>query len=136
MTPLTWTEMKAAEPRLEALELLVLTIAGHADRRRPLCYACAWSEAVKPLLTPLVGWQRGYVPEDAPDPTDEVTVLRLADLPMPERTVAGTDAERYLRSRAAWEIAADRLVAILRQADPGRGHGLGVATVAELDRRA
>jgi hypothetical protein len=135
MTAYTWSDMKAAEPRLDALETMARMLAGHARRgRRPLCQACTGSDVIDPLLESIVGWGRGLVPESASMPRNDLPMIdfRTASIDLPARIEPTTEIERFLRTSRAWDMAQLVLLDILYRADPGTGCSTGAASDDEL----
>jgi hypothetical protein len=92
-----------------------------------MCYGCVWESIVKPLVLPLVGWERGYPPRAArdPDPDRSLKVISGADLladyeqRQKTRVPATTDTERWLRTPEAHDAVTDTLLERLERADPG-----------------
>lgn len=121
----------AAEPNLRIAVSVVdaLTALVRPDDR--LCASCVWELILKPLVSPLIGWERGYPPLSAADPTSGLPQpVRLSELlaePSERRRPASTDTERWLRSNEAWDGFTDPLLRRLDDADPGNGHGIGRA---------
>lgn len=119
-----------AEPALRAVDRLVDALCALVRPTDALCHACVWDEIVKPLVTPLVGWERGVVPQ-APDEhqgaADDGARFRcLADMPEPAPVPEPeTETERWLRSAEAFDAVTDVWLARLEAADPGNGHGIG-----------
>lgn len=126
--PAGYRRALVAEPRLRAVVALVdalCTLVRPTDR---LCSGCVWETIVKPLTTPWIGWERGYVPEQAQDAPRGWSPVCLADLlaEQDERaTTATTATERWLRTSEAWEAFTDVLLSRLDAADTGNGHGCG-----------
>ncbi|SRR6266704_193218 len=120
----TFTFLADREPRLTALARLV-TIAAENIRPddRNWCAAAFWASTVKPLLLPLVGWERGKAPENAADPpelhADPWTFLdvrgALGVLEGEHRWTrpVSTVAEETLRSSRAFEVAVAHLYGLL-----------------------
>lgn len=110
------------EPRLTAVERMVDTVCLYVRPTDEFCHACYWESVLKPIVTDLVGWGRGYPPEQAdPNPRSSWAPIDLADLPDP--TPAENDAEKWLRSSEAFDLVTDELLRRLYDADPGNGHG-------------
>lgn len=121
----------AADRQLRALDVMVRTLAALPRPGDTMCSGCVWSRILKPLALPLVGFERGTVPTNAEDPKPGGGGLRVytgdelmaaADV---KRTRAETDTERWLRSQEAWEAVTGTWIAILHEADPANGHGIG-----------
>src|SRR4051794_41812555 len=101
----------AAEPQLRAVDHLVTTMCTFVRPSDSLCHGCAWKRMVKPLVTRLVGWERGmaYTAHD-PDPDDGATlkVVNLGalmdehDQAAAHRPPADTDTERWMRGQEAY----------------------------------
>ncbi|MEU5097597.1 hypothetical protein [Streptomyces sp. NPDC020996] len=122
----------AADPRLRALADLVTALCQFVRPADTMCGGCAWENLVKPLATPLIGWERGYRPEPAKDPTpdggwrlytsrDLTAALEAAER---ERTPASTATEQWLRTSQAWDAYCGELIRRLNDADPAHGHGI------------
>lgn len=118
----------AAEPALRAAVAVVDALSALRRPSDRLCANCAWEDIVKPIVTPLIGWERGYHPEPAADPRPEgelIELLAMGELPDPPRTPATTETERWMRSMEAWDGFTGVLLDRLETADPGNGHGIG-----------
>lgn len=156
--PADFTRAFLAEPDLTAVVRLVDALAVLVRPDDQLCASCAWERIVKPLLRPLVGWERG-APRQAPNPApgsswapvDLAEVLPSADairsallstedVKRQAAAEAETDTERWLRTSAAWDAVAGELLARLAAIDPGNGHGIGagpeLGAEGQTDRRA
>ena len=59
----------AAERRLRPVVAIVDALVELVRPEDRMCSSCVWQKIVKPLIRPLVGWERGYPPEQAKDPT-------------------------------------------------------------------
>jgi hypothetical protein len=122
----------AYEPALQAA---VAVINALSALRRPsdrLCADCVWEDILKPIVTPLIGWERGYHPEPAADPRpggELIEFLTMDGLPDPPRTPATTETERWMRSTEAWDGFTSALLERLSAIDPGNGHGIGRSAV-------
>lgn len=123
----------AAEPRLRAVDKMVRTLAANAPTgrsKRPMCAGCIWSGILKPLLKPLVGWER-HVQRQAPETRPhgmrvlDMSALR-AEAAQERRPPATSSTERWLRGSEAWDAVTSRWLAILDKADPANGCGLSV----------
>ncbi|WP_019072389.1 hypothetical protein [Streptomyces hokutonensis] len=121
-----------ADHRLRALAQLVTALCQFVRPADTMCGGCAWDALVKPLATPLIGWERGYKPEAAKDP-DPDRAWRiytggewLAGWKEAEqdRTPASTDTEQWLRTSEAWDAYCGELIRQLNAADPAHGHGI------------
>ena len=106
----TWETLAEAEPELRRLERLALWIAAQAPT--DFCANEVWYGFLKPQLLPLVGWSRGRVPECAPD-GPRPPFVRLSDIRPAEYVPATTEAERLLRTEAAYDLAYDHLCRLL-----------------------
>jgi hypothetical protein len=121
-----------AEPQLQALDLMVNALVALAPTKasgRPMCHACIWEMILKPLVSPWVGWERGYLPDQAEEPRPEGEQLRgrsLAELlAIPDvRAEATTQTEQWLRTSEAFDVVTAVWLHRLEAADPGTGHGL------------
>ena len=119
-----------AEPRLQPAVALVdaLTVLVRPSDR--VCAGCVWTGILKPMVSRLIGYGRGYPPKVAPNPRfgpRRLVVVSMADaLAQLERRVpADTETERWLRTSEAWDAFNRPLLARLHAADPGNGHGIG-----------
>ena len=117
----------AAEPSLRPIVAVVDALCAFVRPDDRMCAGCVWGRIVKPLTTPLIGWSRGYPPEDAPDvrpdswePVNLEAVLAKLD----QRPEPTTDTERWMRSSEAFDAFTDVLLAKLDAADPANGHGV------------
>jgi hypothetical protein len=121
----------AADRRLRPIVRIVDALCALVGAEDEMCAGCIWTGIVKPLVTPLLGWGRGYAPTEAtdPDPGESSWLPRrwsMAEL-MAEpdhRTPATTDTEKWLRSPEAYDAFTDVLLERLREADPANGHGI------------
>lgn len=122
----------AAEPRLRAI---VTTVDALIELVRPgdtMCSGCVWDAIVKPLAIPLIGWERGYPPDTAKDPSPDGgwRMLSGGDLmaeyeeAQQRLAPATTDTEKWLRTSEAWDAFTGALIDRLHTADPGNGHGI------------
>ncbi|WP_147944549.1 hypothetical protein [Microbispora sp. CSR-4] len=119
---ITWETLVACEPRLTALDMLVTRATqGVPDGEIKWCANRFFYSAIKPFLVQLVGWERGYPPEEALDPTSAVNflILQRSDLDAlheaeeQRRRPATTLHEELLRSSAAYDYVYDRLYGAL-----------------------
>lgn len=122
----------AADRAIRALNQVVTALCvAAATGDGPACSSCIWERIVKPLATPLVGWERGYPASEAKDPTSGLAVVDLGpalkwlDERDAHRTPATTETERWLRSQEAWDAVTGEWISRLYEADPGAGHGIG-----------
>lgn len=136
----------AADRRLEPIVRLVDALCALVGPEDEMCAGCVWEGIVKPLVTPLVGWERGYIEEEAKDPDPEPepaddeeaaaralfnfksrlrTAAEIMAEPEQSRTPATTDTERWLRSPMAYDAVTNVLLDRLNEADPANGHGIG-----------
>ncbi len=120
-----------ADRRLRAIDGLVSSLCLLVRSDDTLCHSCVWESMVQPLLTPLVGHERGYLPDVAKDPGDDwkpMTAKELSELPDGPRAEATTETERWMRTSDAWDAVTQTLLSRLWDADPGNGHGVARAT--------
>jgi hypothetical protein len=135
-----------AEPQLQPIVRLVDALIALRRPSDRLCVGCVWELIVKPMVSPLIGWGRGYPLEQAQDPepngsrrlrvtrasesrrvdltpflVDGATFLAEDD----DETPATTDTEKWMRTSEAFDAFTDRLLAKLDRADPANGHGIG-----------
>jgi hypothetical protein len=111
------------EPRLAALHRLLSIVADNIRPDDPhWCANTFWLGTVKPLLMPLVGWERGRSPENASDPAGALSTawsclgdLTIAALEGEHRWTrpVETVAEETLRSAAAYDVAVRHLYDLL-----------------------
>ncbi|MEU0428519.1 hypothetical protein ABZ235_33945 [Streptomyces canus] len=121
-----------ADPQLRALADLVTALCQFVRPADTMCGGCAWDSLVKPLATPLIGWQRGYPPETArdPEPNRPWRLIIGRDLTTEweaakrDRKPATTDTEAWLRTSEAWDGYCGELIQRLNDADPAHGHGI------------
>lgn len=110
-TDLRYQRAIDADRRLRALANLVELIgAMHPeDRGGYLCRRCVWERDVLPLLTPLVGLERGINPQAAGrQKTLEESLASLQDRPP-----ARHDLEAWLRTQDAYDAFSARLRELL-----------------------
>ncbi|MCX4972181.1 hypothetical protein [Streptomyces sp. NBC_00620] len=120
-----------AEPRLQAIASIVDVLIELVRPNDNMCGSCIWEGIIKPLTTPLIGWERGYPPREAHDPgnaewrlisgSDWAKEFETAEK---TRTTATTDTEKWLRTPEAWDAFCGELIRRLNDADPGNGHGI------------
>ena len=122
----------AAEPMIRALDRMVDLAVKYLRRGDSFCSGCYWELVLKPLLTPMVGWQRGVVDiAEDPDPdAPRFRMLSLDDLPPVKRSEATTETETWLRTMEAWDVVSDYLLAKLDAAECGNGCGFTRAKTA------
>lgn len=68
-----------AEHGLRAVDDLVTALCTLVRRTDMMCHGCVWETVVKPLITPLVGWGRGYPKRQAKDPEESWKRVDLAE---------------------------------------------------------
>ncbi|CAM5714830.1 hypothetical protein SVIOM342S_07645 [Streptomyces violaceorubidus] len=121
-----------ADRRLRALAEFVNALCGFVRPADTMCGGCTWDSLVKPLAVPLIGWERGRLPESAPDPkpgggwkfvsgSEWVAAVEAAEK---DRTPATTETEEWLRTSEAWDAYCGGLIRRLNAADPANGHGI------------
>lgn len=122
----------AADHRLRALANFVTILCDLVRPADTMCGGCAWESLVKPLATPLIGWERGYKPECAKDP-DEQKAWRIYsgeellagwEEAERDRTPSTTETEQWLRTEEAWDAFCGELIRRLNKADPANGCGI------------
>ena len=92
-----------AEPKLRIIETLVNTLCALAPSKRsgkPMCAGCVWTKTIKPLTTPLVGYNRAW-PLTLRDKDDYQTGLvftPMSDIKLRGAPPAGTEIEKWLRT--------------------------------------
>jgi hypothetical protein len=130
-TEASYDRALAAEPRLRPIVRIVDALCALVGPDHQMCSGCIWTGIVKPLVTPLVGWERGYAPDEAKDPEPgRRLMLRPVDMKqimakLNDRRPATTDTEKWLRSGEAYDAFTDVLMDRLDKADPANGHGIG-----------
>ena len=70
----------AAERRLAPIVRLVDALCALAGPENAMCSGCVWTGIVKPLVSPLVGWKRGYLEDGAKDPEPGESRWRAVNL--------------------------------------------------------
>ena len=103
-----------AEPDLRAVEKVIRAIA-----TLNVTPGTAYDSLIRPLTSPLVGWERG-THHHAIDPADDpridsatgvrrVTMIRATDIPVHVRTSSepATDEEKWLRTPEAYDAVTD-----------------------------
>lgn len=122
-----------AEPDLQALEAAVYVIAQTARPDEPFCPGCLWEEILKPLVTPIVGWERGAPRQQARDAAppgvfEAPTALNLSDLETPDIPAPTSDTEKWLRTSEPFDAVTDKWLADLDAAGTAvraaPGHGI------------
>jgi hypothetical protein len=122
------------EPALRAIELVVDALC-ELGRKRPeaMCNGCAWGLLIKPLVTPLLGWSRGYPTKQAKAPgappwtiLTGAELLAVSDSERSERSEPENENETWLRCATAYDAVNDVWLERLHDADPGVGCGLGL----------
>lgn len=142
-----YTRALAAEPRLRTVERMVKAQVLYVRPADTFCHGCYWDGVLKPLVRPLIGWNRGEPHEDAhpsgkrvsvqiggdgggeEDHGDYVVVKKTWDEFFAEdkdATEPSNEVEAWLRCSAAWDVVTQHLLEILHRADPGNGHGFAV----------
>lgn len=86
------------EPRLRPVVELVTALCVLVHPEDVMCYACVWDDIVKPITSPLLGW---------------------------ERVPANTATDAWLSSSEAYDLFSCAMLGLLEDADPGNGHGIG-----------
>ena len=120
---ITWEVLAEVEPSLRRLERLSLWIAAHAPA--DFCANGVWHDFLKPQLVPLVGWSRGRIPTCAVDGPREVFLDWSTFWERPGSIPATTNAEKMLRTSAAYDIAYDYLYGLLPDCRHGEGTRCG-----------
>lgn len=132
----------AAEPALLAAQNVVVfacTFTGPDDQ---MCNGCFWESTLKPLIHPLIGWERHAPEKNAPDRKltfkesckslseirDEMDALARYQVP------AETETERWMRSSDAWDAMVHPWLAALYEADPGNGCAIVAAPRSERSK--
>lgn len=121
-----------ADHRLRALANLVTALCQFVRPADTMCGGCAWETLVKPLATPLIGWERGYKPKCAkdPDPSGGWRIYSGQELldewaaVQRDQTPATTETEQWLRTEEAWDAFCGELIRRLNDADPANGCGI------------
>ena len=117
-----------ADPGLRAIDDVVDALCAVVRPSDTLCAGCVWEAIIKPLARPLVGWERGYPPDQAEDPETSLAlrITSAAELTaqVANRVPAATDTERWMRTSEAYDAVTDAWFHRLHMADPGHGHGM------------
>ena len=95
-----------------------------------MCAGCIWERMVKPLVSPLLGWERGHPVGEAKDPEPYSFAAHVLDWDefwskQDDRSPATTETEKWLRTSDAWDAFTGVLLVRLNDADPANGHGIG-----------
>jgi hypothetical protein len=109
---------------------------------------CTWESIIKPLVSPLIGYGRGYPPKQAKDPEPpgerRLMATRASDIATSWKPVDWsevfaegearnkekvTKTEKWLRSPEAWDAFTRPLLDRLYEADPANGCGVRRAAV-------
>jgi len=112
-TRLTFADLADLEPRLGALEKLVKLAAPAADGDPDYL---VFLTAVKPLVTSLVGWSRGWLDvRDTLERGDKVAVLTLGQLIESAPTYArpSNEVEDVLRDSTSYDTVYEHLNTLL-----------------------
>lgn len=114
-------------PDIRALDNMVRLIAelGPPRPKKPMCYACIWDSALKPLATLVVGWERGRGVESHtdPDPNNRFPDFDWNNLDTPPREEAASETEEWLRDMEAFDAVTETWIKLLEDVDPALGHG-------------
>jgi hypothetical protein len=122
-------DILTAEPQLKAIDRMVRTQILFIRNQDEFCAGCYWTHILKPLVRPLVGWERGYPPKQAKEKSAGLPVgLTLTSAReylsnWPERPPAANGNEEFLRTSHAFDIVTDAWLKLLNDADPANGHG-------------
>lgn len=125
----TMEECLEADRRLQALDEMVKVLAARAPKNSPQCFGCVWEQILKPLVVPCLGNSRNR-PRDAHSPAPggrswaeplDLAALFQEETQWPEPTTA---MEAFLRTSQAYDLLTDKWLKLLKDADPGKGHGL------------
>jgi hypothetical protein len=116
------------------MDRLVTTLCEFVRPSDFLRHGCLWERMVKPLVRPLVGYERGFFPKVAADPPASGEsgwrFLNRAELLAHDsrpRVPATTDTEQWMRTSEAWDAVTRVLLARMWDADPANGCGIGRA---------
>jgi hypothetical protein len=114
MTTTTTTAFQRAldaEPQLRPVVRLVDALCALVRPTDRMCSGCVWESILKLLVEPWVGWERGYMPEQATDNQRDLSecVLTMSDLRAlgDRRIPATTDTEAWLRTSEAYDAFTD-----------------------------
>jgi hypothetical protein len=119
----------AAEPRLRPIAHLVDALCTLVRADDTMCAGCVWESIVEPLTTRLVGWSRGYPPQQATDDRAEPGSVRYVDMDavlnrLSRREPPASETEAWLRGSDAYDAFTDEMLRRLEAADPASGHGI------------
>lgn len=117
----------AAEPRLQAVDRMVRMVVALAPAHgsgTPMCSDCFWTNVLKPIVEPLVGWERGIHDQADEEPYSGPIDLAAAWDAEDRRPAATTSTEGWLRSPGAYDAVTARWLRVLYDADPANGCGL------------
>jgi hypothetical protein len=127
----SYTRALSAEPSLHAIERLVEALCQLVRPDDTMCGDCVWEQIVKPLATPLVGWERGmYSHAEDPDPKTPLRfytggeLMKIHEEEERRRGEPRSATEAWMRTSEAWNAVANRWLARLNDADPANGHGI------------
>lgn len=131
----TYERVLEAEPQLRVAVRVVDALTALVRPDDELCHGCVWELILKKIVTPYVGWERGYPPEEAADPNPDgsswlpqpidLAALMAQEDARPEPT---TETERWLRTSEAYDGFTSVLLSRLYDADPANGCGIRSAT--------
>lgn len=107
---LSWAQLAGVEYGLQRLERLAVWMSEHAGA--DWCANEVWYGFLKSQLVQLVGWSRGHLPTCAIDGPRPAFVC-MANFKPVRRVPATTNAEKMLRSSAAYDVAYDHLYELL-----------------------
>jgi hypothetical protein len=120
---LSWAELAEREYGLQRLERLAVWMAEHAGA--DWCANEIFYSFLKPQLVQLVGWCRGHLPTCAIDGPRPMFIDWSTFWERPGSVPATTDAEKMLRSCAAYDVAYDYLYGLLPDCRHGDGTWCG-----------
>lgn len=124
----TYTLEQALQVReLKALELMIEIQGKFIQPDDTFCAECYWL-VFKPLVTPVLGWSRGYPLRHQPEPSDKpstLTPVNLSELMERDltRDTPMSEFEAWLRTSEAFDLVTDHWLTKLRAIDPANGHG-------------
>lgn len=109
---------------LRALNAMIEIQCRFIEEDDTFCAECYW-EVFKPLVTPVLGWGRGYPPHHEKEPSDDSSFIPvdLSQIEAREPDIPTSEFEAWLRTHEAYDLVTDHWLTKLRAIDPANGHG-------------
>lgn len=112
---------------LRALNAMVEIQCRFIEEDDTFCAECYW-EVFKPLVTPVLGWSRGYPLRHQVEPSDKplaYSPVNLGEIMVGDsaRDTPTSEFEAWLRTHEAYDLVTDHWLTKLRAIDPANGHG-------------